>query len=78
MATIQVPPEILDQTDRCSMDFACLDKGKCICETYDWSSDDTVFVRGLAAWECLYAIRYGEAHICRCPTHYHICTHGLE
>ena len=76
MVTIQVPPEILDQTDKCWMDFSCLDEGKCACEVLCRASENMVFVRGTAAVECLYAVRYGDNYVCQCPTHYYLCTSG--
>lgn len=74
--SIQVPPDIVGQTDKCLTSFACLAGGRCACDVLYPPGDEAVLVRGPQASECLYAVQYGEIHICRCPILLRLCRTG--
>ena len=76
MVTIQVPPEILDQTDKCWMAFFCLENGKCGCEVRYRAAKNILFLRDTPPPGCPYSLRFGTAYVCRCPTHRYLCDLG--
>ena len=74
--SIKIPPDIVSETDRCWAEFACLADGRCTCQVLRRLGEEAVVVQGTHASECLYAIQYGEAHVCTCPILCRLCRTG--
>jgi PAS domain S-box-containing protein len=64
----------LDETERCSNDFACLwsEDGKPygFCEIKNADGENVLFLKGKMSLHCSYHLRFGYSDICRCPTLY--------
>lgn len=74
----QVPPEILDQTDQCWMDYTCLIEGKCLCEVwYNSVAMNVLFLRDTPPRNCPYSFPFARSYICRCPAYYYLYTQGI-
>lgn len=74
--SVQVPSEILDQTDKCWRDSTCLIEGKSFCEVwYSSGALNILFLRDTPPPGCPYRLHFGTAYVCRCPTHYCLTEH---
>jgi hypothetical protein len=71
-----VPDEVIERTDKCHHNFACLETGKCSCTCeVDHAHGKDILVlksRSLEAAFCPHYSNFGDHYICLCPVRYYL------
>ena len=72
----EVSQRVKDETTQCRHGFSCLTTGECggrpLCEVADADGHCILTLKARDYHRCPYRVRFGYAHLCRCPTHFEL------
>jgi len=65
---LHIDDSILEKTDRCIKNFACLTDRKCLCEISLCFNKNNLIIKYDKNKPCKYKVSMGDTILCSCPT----------
>lgn len=67
-AEFKVSADTLNETDKCQMNFSCLQGVKeCFCEVEEGINNKIIFIKSSVSNLCHYRMSFGYSCTCNCP-----------